>query len=243
MKMRFLPREVGKVPRTVEESIGDNDVPTPLSLTAEEREVLKRAWEALRRFVQMIDNKYKEGDNLDAASHLGRRFGEEDVREKMLTQEDATRSGANVLASWDFSKGRFVHQGMAGAARGILTAPFKETDPNTGHLRLNVFGRSQLVLPFKIQALPQRGIRLKLRHLAASRLYFAYQGSAQFSVLLDGNAIAKTVTVSHHGSREDMDTFWIGREYFFPGQHEFTILLSGESTTTYWIFEVQIEAL
>ncbi len=191
------------------------------------------------RIRQEIGGKFQDNDELDPASHFSARFSEQELQEEKLTEKSSSPLGKGLLAAWDFSEARFAHQGSALPARGMLTNCYKEKHLNTGHLRLNVFGESKLILPFQVKEVPERGVQVKLRQLTASRLYFPFQGSALFTVLLDGKALAENVVVTRH-SNDDWDGFWISREYFWQGEHEFTILLSDESTTTYWIYEVQI---
>ena len=202
------------------------------------------------RIKDAMEKRYRDTDGLDLASHLGRTFTPEELDElerrkgDELTEPEADPAGVGpgdrVLAAWDFSVGRFTHRGSARRARGILTRAFKEKNPNTGHIRLSTFGRSKLVLPFEIDEIPEEGITLKLRHLAASRNYVAYQGSARFSLRLNGRLLVEKFTVTHHGSK-GWDSFRISKHHLWTGEHEFSISLSPESTTTYWIYEARIE--
>lgn len=193
-----------------------------------------------------VRTHYEDSDEVDAPTHLRRyKLSPQELQEleegkgEILTRKAPTNPVANVLAHWDFSEGRFEHRGTARPARGILTDSRKVNDRNEGHLRLNRFGYSELVLPFEIKKLPREGIALQLRHLAASRFFLPYQGTAKISVFFDGWSIAGEDSVTFHGSTE-WEPPGVSRDFLSPGKHEFSVRLNLETTTTYWIYEARI---
>lgn len=213
--------------------------------------LLLRGWlEFERRFgngaiAEEIRRKFASADELNPSSLLTAGSTEQESREQEFTYFSKDTLAKDLLAHWDFSTTEFAHSGSAEPAKGSFITTFKDRESNSGHLLLKAFGRSKVVFPFTLNEIPEVGITLRIKQLAAARNYLAYQGAAQIAVLLDGKAIAENFTITRHGlpGAAAWDSFFIARHYLNRGRHELEIQLSRESTTTHWLYEASVEGV